>query len=160
MKNRIELQPREVVIHNLSFLSQSGNDARFSVICEKGTYVRSLGRDMGRLLGSAAHVSNLSRVSVGNFDIKNTISLDFLKSLRDIAEVKKNVISLLTVLDDIPALFVTPKEAIRIKMGQRIAYSSESSMENKTGVAICGGEAIALIKHVSGIIHPIRVFNL
>ena len=160
LTNRIELKPREVVIQNLSLLSQSENEARFAVTCKKGTYIRSLGRDMGRFLDSAAHVSNLKRVSVGNFDIKNTISLDFLKSLRDIAQVKKNVLSLLTVLDDIPALFVTPEEATRIKMGQRIAYYRESPKENKIGIAICGGEAVALIKVVSSIIHPIRVFNL
>ena len=160
LKNRMNLKPREVVIHEFSLLSHSKTEACFTVLCEKGTYVRSLGRDLGRMIGSAAHISALSRLAVGKFDIRDAISLDFLKSLRDSSEVKKNAVSLLTVLDDIPALYLTPEEAVRIKMGQRIPYSGKSPMVDGTRVAICRGEAVALIKQETAIIRPIRVFNL
>ncbi len=160
LKNQMKLRPREVVIHELSLISNSKTEARFTVLCEKGTYVRSLGRDLGRMLGSAAHISALKRLSVGKFDIKDAISLDFLKSLRDSARAKKNILSLLSVLDDIPALCVTPEEANKIKMGQRILYFGKSSMENQTSVAICDGLAVALIKLEPGFIRPIKVFNL
>ena len=159
-KHQMDLKSRQVVIHDLSISSHIGNETCLRVSCEKGTYIRSLGRDLGRILGSAAHVSALSRLNVGKFDIKDAISLDFFKSLRDSADAQKIVVSLLTALDDIPAMSITHEEAIRIKMGQRIPYSGRSSMEKRTSVAICGGLPVALIKHESGIIRPIRVFNL
>merc|ERR1711991_260575 len=137
---------------DLSLLSLSNNKACFSICCGKGTYVRSLGRDLGRRLGSAGHISALKRISVGNFNLKDAISLDFFKNLRDIADAEKNVISLSTVLDDIPALHITPEEAERIRMGQRIPYFEERFMENRNSLAICDGVAIALITLDSGII--------
>ena len=160
IENQVDLKPRNVNIHNLSLLSLSNNKACFSIFCGKGTYVRSLGRDLGRRLGSAGHISALKRISVGNFNLKDAISLDFFKNLRDIADAKKNVISLSTVLDDIPALHITPEEAERIRMGQRIPYFGKSFMENQNSVAICDGVVIALITLDSGIIRPVRVFNI
>ena len=97
---------------------------------------------------------------MGNFNLKDAISLDFFKNLRDIAEAKKNVISLSTVLDDIPALHITTEEAEKIRMGQRIRYFGKSFMENQNSVAICDGVVIALITLDSGIIRPLRVFNI
>ncbi len=160
IENQVDLKSRDVNIHNLSLLSLSNNKACFSIFCGKGTYVRSLGRDLGRRLGSAGHISDLKRISVGNFKLKDAISLDFFKNLRDIADAKKNVISLSTVLDDIPALHITPEEAQRIRMGQRIPYFGKSYVESQNSVAICDGIVIALITLDSGIIRPVRVFNI
>ena len=140
--------------------SLNQNEASFTVFCGKGTYIRSLGRDLARRLGTAGHISALRRRSVGKFDVKDSISLDFLTSLRDSADAYKNVISLLTALDDIPALSVTPEDAVRIRMGQRVPYYQEGAIKDQVCVAICEGEAVALITLDLGVIHPVRVFNL
>ena len=70
------------------------------------------------------------------------------------------MISLLTALDDIPALSVTPEDAVRIRMGQRFPYYQEGAIKDQVCVAICEGEAVALITLDLGVIHPVRVFNL
>ena len=160
LTKKMDLKPRKVIINDLSLLSHSRTETWLTVLCEKGTYVRSLGRDLGRMLGSAAHVSALTRLSVGKFHVKDAISLDFLKSLRDSSGARINLVSLLTVLDDIPALSVTPEEALKIKRGQCISFFGKNSVENHTCVAICNGEAIALMKRKLNIVRPIRVFNL
>ncbi len=65
----VELQPRPVEIHELVLLDQPDNDhSVFEAECGKGTYVRSLARDMGRLLGCFGHVSALRRTACGPFD--------------------------------------------------------------------------------------------
>ena len=158
--SQLTLEPREVIIHDLVLTSLNQNEASFTVFCGKGTYIRSLGRDLARRLGTAGHISALRRLSVGKFDVKDSISLDFLTSLRDSACAYKNVISLLTALDDIPALSVTPEDAVRIRMGQRFPYYQEGAIKDQVCVAICEGEAVALITLDLGVIHPVRVFNL
>ena len=158
--SQLELKPREVRIHDLALASINNNEASFFVHCGKGTYIRSLGRDIARRLGAAGYISALKRHSVGKFNIKDAISLDFFTSLRDSSDACKNVLSLLTVLDDIPALLVTPEEALRIRMGQRVPFHRESDIKDKICVAICEGVAVALITFDLGIIHPVRVFNL
>ncbi|MDC3311075.1 tRNA pseudouridine(55) synthase TruB [Alphaproteobacteria bacterium] len=154
------LEPREVEIHHLALKSITDDDATFTVFCGKGTYIRALGRDLGRRLGAAGHISNLKRLSVGKFSTNDAISLDFLTSLRDSADAYKYVIPLTAALDDIPALSITPEEAGRIRMGQRVPYFGNKTFENQTCVAICDGSPIALITLDLGIIHPVRVFNL
>jgi len=158
--SQLILEPREVIIHDLVLTSLNQNEASFTVFCGKGTYIRSLGRDLARRLGTAGHISALRRLSVGKFDVKDSISLDFLTSLRDSACAYKNVISLLTALDDIPALSVTPEDAVRIRMGQRFPYYQEGAIKDQVCVAICEGEAVALVTLDLGVIHPVRVFNL
>ena len=158
--NQLTLEPREVIIHDLALTSLNQNEASFTVFCGKGTYIRSLGRDLARRLGAAGHISALRRLSVGKFDAKDSISLDFLTSLRDSALANKNVISLLTALDDIPALSVKTEDAVRIRMGQRVPCFQEGAIKDQICVAICEGEAVALITLDLGVIHPVRVFNL
>ncbi len=157
---QLALEAREVIIHDLVLTSLNQNEASFSVCCGKGTYIRSLGRDLARRLEAAGHISALRRLSVGKFNIKDSISLDFLTTLRDSSDAHKNVTSLLAALDDIPALSITPEDAARIRMGQRVPYYQEGAIKDQICVAICEGIAVALIKLDLGIIHPVRVFNL
>ena len=158
--SQLELKPREVRIDDLTLASINNKEASFIVNCGKGTYIRSLGRDIARRVGSAGYVSALRRCSVGKFDINDSISLDFFTTLRDSSDACKNVLSLLTALDDIPALLVTPEEAMRIRTGQRVPFYREGDVKEKICVATCDGTAVALITLDLGIIHPVRVFNL
>ena len=73
------LKPREVWIDQFQRLESDQAGARFFVGCGKGAYIRSLARDLGRALGSAAHVTSLRRLSVGQFHADHAISLDFLE---------------------------------------------------------------------------------
>jgi len=70
---------REITIFSLSIISFDGNYAKFEVLCSKGTYIRSLARDICEKLDICGHVSDLVRIKVGNFSINQAISLDELK---------------------------------------------------------------------------------
>jgi len=79
----VELKPRPVFIREIELLSFSQTEITIRVICSKGTYIRSLARDLGLILGSGAYLTNLRRTRIGQFSVENAYSvekfLDFLK---------------------------------------------------------------------------------
>ena len=97
----------------------------FEAECGKGTYVRSLARDMGRLLGCFGHVSALRRTACGPFDERDMIPLEELEAVcHRAASGEGNLADALlpveTALDDIPALAVTRADAARLHRGQAV----------------------------------------
>ncbi len=72
----VELAPREVRIDRLSILAWDPPELRLLVVCSSGTYVRSLARDIGRHVGSAAHLAGLTRLAVGALELRDAISPD------------------------------------------------------------------------------------
>ncbi len=77
--NSATLKPSRITIHSLKTLSYSNKVLELEIMCSKGTYVRSVARDLGEALSSGAHLSNLIRISSGNFLVKNAISINNLK---------------------------------------------------------------------------------
>ncbi len=75
-----EVPQREVEILSMKFLSNSAEFGEFEIECSKGTYVRSLARDLCKKLGVCGYVSELTRLQVGKFVYQKRISLDALKS--------------------------------------------------------------------------------
>jgi tRNA pseudouridine55 synthase len=129
----------------------------FELTCGKGTYVRSLARDMGRALGVLGYVSKLRRTRVGPFCLNNAISLEFLNDLSHSARARDYVLPVMTALDDILALAVTKAEAILIKNGQPLHISNSA---DGRAVLTSDGVLIALVEIESEIAKPFRVFNL
>lgn len=74
-----EMKQREVEISSLKLISNSDDFAEFEVECSKGTYVRSLAREIAKRLNVCGYVSKLTRLRVGKFSYNNRISLDELK---------------------------------------------------------------------------------
>ena len=79
--HEVELKSREVEVHHLSVADYDKEQTRFVAHCSKGTYIRSLARDMGREIGCLGYIGQLRRTKVGPFDTNNAISLDFLTEL-------------------------------------------------------------------------------
>ena len=118
---KVEMQPRPVTIHSLEFLSIPNQDhALFKLCCGKGTYVRSLARDLAVKLGTYGHVAQLRRTRVGRFSLERAISLESLDKLGHKGEALTALIALRQALDDIPALDLTATEAQRLRAGQSI----------------------------------------
>lgn len=82
----IEVPWRTVQIHELKWLEKHGNDVSFLVRCSKGTYIRSIAHDIGQALGVGAHLIQLQRTQIGDFNIENAWTLDQLKSALDLAK--------------------------------------------------------------------------
>ncbi|MEE8306264.1 MAG: tRNA pseudouridine(55) synthase TruB, partial [Gammaproteobacteria bacterium] len=94
-----DLPPREVEVVRLE-LSDAGKDqASFEIDCGKGTYIRSLARDMATELGTCGHVSALRRTRVGPFNIEAAFSLDMLEELSHSAPPEKTLLPVETPLD-------------------------------------------------------------
>lgn len=153
----VELAPREVEIHSLELLAAEPEQARFAMTCGKGTYVRSLARDLARALGTRGHVTELRRTRVGPFHAAAAISLDMLEDMVHSAPPEKILLPVETALDGIPALAVTGGEAKRLQSGQVLHVPSRKSGVVRVMVddALV---ALAAIEH--GELRPLRVFNL
>lgn len=81
-KQDIKLAPRPVIIHEFDINKVNGADLYFRVKCSKGTYIRSIAHDLGQLLEVGAHLKELRRTEVGDYNIKDADSLeDFIKKL-------------------------------------------------------------------------------
>ena len=73
----IDLQPKNVHIHNIQYLSQTDiNTHSFTINCSSGTYIRSICRDLANALGSFATMSRLQRIKCGNYTLQEAINID------------------------------------------------------------------------------------
>ena len=163
------LKARPVRIDQLDFVGGSHDTACFTVDCGKGTYIRSLARDMAARLGTCGHVIRLRRTRVGPFTQKDSFSVDALEKLPYESRVLEALRPVKTVLDDIPGLAVTDPDAVNLKHGRAIALSSyntaslkrvDSGADNGLILAIYEGKALALCEVRGRMLHPKRVFNL
>ncbi len=163
----VELEARPVEIHRLELIeTPDPNHAMLAAQCGKGTYVRALARDLGRLLGCLGHVAALRRTIVGPFGEPHMISLERLESLCHRAAVGEgNLAELLlpveTALDDIPALAVSRADAARLQRGQAVLMRGRDAPVLRGQVSVTvSGRLIALAEVDRGEIVPKRVFNL
>jgi tRNA pseudouridine55 synthase len=162
----VELAPRKVTIERLELLARSDCDhAEFAVACGKGTYIRSLGRDLAQALGTVGHLSALRRTAAGPFREKSAISLSKLEALGHIPPLLGALVPVATALDDIPALAVTEAQAQRLCQGQQVSLNRDAPPAGALARAECGGRLVALVRlevspgHGTAL-QPGRVFNL
>ncbi len=163
----VPLVPRPVIIHELVLTEQPDADhAVFEAECGKGTYVRALARDMGRLLGCYGHISALRRTLVGPFDEADMIPLEQLEALCDRAasgeaSLADALLPVETALDDIPALAVTRADAARLHRGQAVLLRGRDAPNcSGTVYVTVSGRLLALAELGNGELIPKRVFNL
>ena len=76
----VKLAAREVQVHRLEMTEWNPPDVRLFIVCGSGTYVRSIARDLGRALGSAAHLAALRRLAIGALDIADAVGIEALRS--------------------------------------------------------------------------------
>ncbi len=156
----VVMQPRQITIHRLICLESQENTARFEVDCGKGTYIRSLARDMAQDLGTCGYVSELRRIVVGKFSEKHIISLDKLEEIVHDASPERVMLPVDTVLDDIPVLVVNPEHSIALRYGQTIPVTGNTWPEGAVGVVKTTTTLVALAEREGNAIRPVRVFNL
>lgn len=141
-----------------------GDCATFTVTCSKGTYIRSLARDMAQALGTVGHVTYLKRARVGKFHERDAISLDFLEEFVHNAPAPEVIASapfilpLALALDDIPALEVDEAAASRLRRGQFLP--ADAYHEGQDLAAYAQGRPVAIVTRQGGQLRPKRVFNL
>lgn len=162
----VELAERPILIEALRLVEMPDPDhATFEVTCGKGTYIRSLARDMGRALGTAAHVAMLRRVAVGPFTEAHMISLENLAELGHKApggDANKGVLlPIETVLDGIPALAIDEEQARRLKLGQAVLLrGANAPIAEDSVLVMSGGKPLGIGTISQGSLKPKRLFNL
>lgn len=115
----IERVPRDVSILELQLLEFSGERARFSVSCSKGTYIRTLMEDIGNELGCGAHLSALRRVGVGSLSVANAVTLDQLVALSE-AERAMCLLPPDALLQSLPAVSLDETASARFCHGNAV----------------------------------------
>jgi tRNA pseudouridine55 synthase len=126
-------------------------------IVSKGTYIRSLARDIARALGSVGHVTMLRRTKAGPFTLEPAISLDKLAQLAMARELEQALLPLTAGLDDIPALSVTPDQARLLRQGQKLAgTAAKPGLHLATELSV----PVALVELFEGELRVVRGFNL
>jgi tRNA pseudouridine55 synthase len=162
----VELAERPILIETLRLVDvPDPGHAIFEVTCGKGTYIRSLARDMGRALGTAAHVSSLRRVAVGPFTEAHMISLENLEELSHKATggnaITGALLPIETVLDGIPALAIDEEKARRLRLGQPVLLRGANAPIAEDAVLVtCGGKPAGIGQISEGMLKPKRLFNL
>lgn len=159
----VVLAEREVTIHFLALtatptLNGEGlQSVTLDVVCSKGTYVRSLARDIALAVGTVGHVTILCRTRAGPFAEAQSHTLDSLQALCDEHCLADAVLPIAAGLDDIPALVVDPDEAAALKQGRRLA-----GRPGRSGLhlATLGDMPVALVAVSSDEVRVERGFNL
>jgi tRNA pseudouridine55 synthase len=114
-------EAREIEITELALEARGGDRIEFSVACSKGTYVRVLAADLGRALGTVAHLEELRRTRVGAFGVNDARSLDHLLALSDTAPLP--LLAVRDALRDYLA-FPAPEDGLaRLRLGQQDALA-------------------------------------
>ena len=164
-----EIQSRKVFIESLSLLKHSIDTTHFTMKCGKGTYVRSLARDLALELGTVGHISALRRTKVGVFDEKSAILLDKLEEMRDKSDLEAALLPVETALDDILAFPIKQSEAVNLRNGQVVSLVSRPDFERIEAIGAqngseilvtLDGKPVALTRFESPSLKPFKVFNL
>jgi tRNA pseudouridine55 synthase len=169
----VELAGRTVNIESLQIESHSAfGETTFIVHCGKGTYVRSIARDLGRALGCLGHVTLLRRLRVGPFTESDAISLEKLEEIVHRPASENSLAQILrpieTVLDGIPALTVMEPEAQRLRQGQRVPINqlgvslpeAHRFLGAQAVLVTHAGQPLGLFRIENSVLKAIRLFNL
>ncbi len=152
-----ELAERDLVIHSLDLVAADSETATLDVHCSKGTYVRSLARDIALALGTVGHVALLRRTAAGPFRLDQALALDNCVELVQGPAPEQALLPLTAGLDDILALAVEPHEAAALKQGKRLMGARVKPGQY---LATLGSVPVALVVVSEQDISVLRGFNL
>lgn len=152
----VERQPRPITIYELECLEFSGNEARLRVRCSKGTYIRTLCKDIGEALGCGGCMAALRRVQAGEYTIADSVSLDRLLSESEQGmEVEHYLKPVDSMFASFPAITLTPNQTKRIRNGNSFSHSASPG---KYRLYSNDGEFLALAQVDDGVMSTIKSF--
>tara|TARA_B100001027_G_scaffold163780_1_gene116103 strand:- start:215 stop:1087 length:873 start_codon:yes stop_codon:yes gene_type:complete len=157
---KFNLEAKDIFIKSIECLgAKNKNEYSFVMECSTGTYVRSIARDLGKMLGTYAYVSELRRVKIGKIEEKDIILLDKFEELVHIGDHFDVMHSIRDVLDDIPAVLIDQELSRKFRNGLSFEYFNKKS-ENDYLLIETNTKFIGIGKAIEGKIKPVRVFNL
>ena len=151
----VDREPRQVRIESLSLTAASAEEIAISVRCSKGTYVRSLARDIAAALGTVGHLASLRRTTFGAFELGSAIPLESVA-----ADGVLPILPPRVALAGLRELEVDPRSSARIRRGQQAAAAGLPAPVSPCEVAkvVCAGDLVALVGEAQGRWRIQRVF--
>ncbi len=153
----VVMKSRAVTIHGLQVSSMREGEVTLTAHVSKGTYIRSLARDIALALGTVGHVVMLRRVKAGPFGLEPAITLDKLAELGQQRALEGILLPLRAGLDDIPAFPLTPDQAGALRQGRVLAGIAA---DDGAAFAMLDDVPVALVEVIAGEVRVVRGFNL
>ncbi|WP_294195790.1 tRNA pseudouridine(55) synthase TruB [uncultured Sphingomonas sp.] len=157
----VVLATRQVTIHRLTHIAPPGDEAleqaTLTAHVSKGTYIRSLARDIALALGTVGYVTFLRRTKAGPFALDRAITLDKLDEIAKARSLEHSLLPLGAGLDDIPALALDPDQAGALRQGRVLAGIAA---DDGQAFALLDGTPVALVEVEQGSVRVVRGFNL
>ncbi len=148
----VERKPRTITIHRLECLAFDGTFARLRVACSKGTYIRTLCKDIGEALGCGGCMESLRRVAAGAYTIEEAVPLQTLVDAVDPESYLRPVDSMFT---NVPAVTLTAKQELRCRNGNSFSIDLPEGTYRAYSES---GEFLMLAKVDSGVMLTIKSF--
>ena len=148
----VERQPRPITIHELELLGRGENTLRLRVRCSKGTYIRTLCKDIGEHLSCGGCMESLRRVSAGEYTIDETVPL---QELLDTAQPEKYLRSVDTMFRNYPSLTLTANQEKRCRNGNPFSVKLEEGTYRAYSQS---GEFLMLAKVEAGVMMTVKSF--
>jgi tRNA pseudouridine55 synthase len=152
----VERELRQIVIHELKLERLQGEELEFSVLCSKGTYVRTLAEDISEALGCGGHLIALRRTAIGEFDLSEALTMEQLESMD---EVQRDacLMPLDRLVQNLPILELDSVQATRLARGQRLGLTDSHSDGKRRLYA--QGRFIGLGELIDGRLSPSRLLS-
>jgi tRNA pseudouridine55 synthase len=149
----VERAPRAAMVHALTLLKDAGDTIDVRVQVSKGTYIRTLGEDIGEALGCGAHLVALRRTAVGKLNIADAVTLEALKAVDDPAAL---LLPVDTLVQDLQPIALCESDAQRVLQGQRLAWTGAE----QGAVRMMGLNRFLGVAHIeAGRLQPVRILN-
>jgi tRNA pseudouridine55 synthase len=147
----IEREPRRITIHEIEVLAIEGARVSLRTRVSKGTYIRTLGEDIGRHLGCGAHLASLRRTAVGPLQIADSVSLEILQGYADEVARAALLLPADTLVQHLPVLTLAGEAAIRFSHGQAVAGTVEGECR------VYAPDFLGLGRGAGGLVQPLRL---
>lgn len=148
----VERQPRPITIHELTLVERGENTLRLRVRCSKGTYIRTLCKDIGEKLGCGGCMESLRRVAAGEYTVDEAV---LLQTLLDTEEPEKYLRDVDTMFRNYPAVTLTANQETRCRNGNAFSVSLAPGTYRAYSQ---GGEFLMLAKVDGGVMSTIKSF--
>jgi tRNA pseudouridine55 synthase len=147
------LEPAHVTVHSITLIRVELPEIEFEVECSSGTYIRSIARDVGALLGTGGYLTQLRRTQIGKHDVGSAVPQD---ELVDDAKVRAAALTPVQALSHLPSMELSEEQERAIRFGQ----SLDSEARSHGAIALVRNDALVAIAEVEGTrLRPRKVFS-
>ena len=159
----VQLEPRKIHIDSLSISNHTKNETTFCVECGKGTYVRTIAHDLGRMLGCYGVVTHLRRCKCGPFALTDALDFEKLKE-SSFQQIQQNILPLEKITSLFQTITLPQNLSTRLLQGQRLnvetiqPYLSNPVQDKEILCLFCESTLLGLLQINHHTVQPYRIF--